>query len=66
MLPAQLLMVVTLINWLISIPACFVVSWFLAHAIHADFATAWHLEHYNIPIHDMRPEYWYANQHALL
>jgi len=40
------------------VPACFVVAWFLAHAIHADFATAWHLERYNIPLHEMRPEYW--------
>jgi len=31
---------------------------FLAHAIHADFATAWHLERYNIPLSEMRPEYW--------
>mmetsp|Transcript_35526 Transcript_35526/g.113097 ORF Transcript_35526/g.113097 Transcript_35526/m.113097 type:complete len:290 (-) Transcript_35526:104-973(-) len=58
MLPAQLIMVGTLINYTIAIPASFVVAWFLAHAIHADFATAWHLEHYNIPLNEMRPEYW--------
>jgi hypothetical protein len=48
----------TLINHIIAIPASFVVAWFLAHAIHADFATAWHLERYNIPLNEMRPEYW--------
>lgn len=58
MLPAQLLMVATLIDRTIAVPASFVVAWFLAHAIHADFATAWHLERYNIPLNEMRPEYW--------
>jgi len=58
MLPALLVMVLALIPWYISLPAVLVVGWFLAHAIHADFATAWHLERYNIPLSEMRPEYW--------
>uniref|UniRef100_A0A6U8RRW1 Uncharacterized protein n=1 Tax=Emiliania huxleyi TaxID=2903 RepID=A0A6U8RRW1_EMIHU len=49
MLPALLVMVLALIPWYISLPAVLVVGWFLAHAIHADFATAWHLERYSIP-----------------